>query len=792
MATLYLELYQGDIPDSLSGLPGAQNYNQNQGVYWLALTTTPNPGSEAETIFQSAEVPANSNTFTHGTDTLATGTQNFVITSLCIWHPKQPPYNFRITIPDGSQVTLNPDFDSDDEHAWFCEAFQNIGSIGIYVIEVGVDSATQPPVSIDNSAAMLNPDLLPFTSDFFEKQPLLKINGFEQNIAPECPVIETVEITGCAPGQVEFLLGFDQFNGIDQLIWTLGDGTVVTLTLSQVSGNVEIESISVQGNGTVTNDQIEIIQGSALVLKLIYEYQSQSNFPPDYLNGSVFIIRTNCGVPSFTEMLQVPICGGSSQPACPDINGPDIQISDECVNGQSSVSFSAVIASDYYGGSFRLINEDSGEEIDSADLNQSASINDDNELVLSASIELSAGNYRLFCENSCSSSSRVFTVVCAACPEIRFLLISSGRDCINGLRPNNFNVEITSVSKGPLEVQLVDVASGEVLAAGTSSNGYLVISGTKAYPEGQHSVRVVIVEPENCSYDDGSDLLTFSVLECPDDNCPDISIGAIDTVISPNCVGGIRSVAISADVTIPADFNGSVDAQLSDENSELESQTGVTQSFGFSTQRNYAPGEHSLSVDVVTDEGCRYSRNRTIDIRPCTPPPWRPPRWVPTIPDWLCLAWLVFNILLMLAVGVAIGVAACFWGVTPVFITALSIAIAGGIILFFSFIAWVLLCGWKPNVCPFARWLPRIISTIGFIFAGLVLIVAIIELIVLLVASSEVGGAGAIASLPCFMGAVIEFAYFSLLAFIIWEILLIVGCQPTPITQMPELPDPPD
>lgn len=75
------------------------------------------------------------------------------------------------------------------------------------------------------------------------------------------------------------------------------------------------------------------------------------------------------------------------------------------------------------------------------------------------------------------------------------------------------------------------------------------------------------------------------------------------------------------------------------------------------------------------------------------------------------------------------------------------------------------------NLCPIFRWLPRIIVFIGFLAGVVTLIVAIIEAIFF----SEAGTAPA---WPCFLGVIVEFGYFGLVAYIVSEVLLFFGCSP--------------
>ncbi len=65
----------------------------------------------------------------------------------------------------------------------------------------------------------------------------------------------------------------------------------------------------------------------------------------------------------------------------------------------------------------------------------------------------------------------------------------------------------------------------------------------------------------------------------------------------------------------------------------------------------------------------------------------------------------------------------------------------------------------------------------GLVFGAIVLVWAILEAFVF----SE---AGTVPSWPCFLGAVIEFAYFEFLA---WEVLFFVGCNPVNFSDITNL-----
>ena len=97
-------------------------------------------------------------------------------------------------------------------------------------------------------------------------------------------------------------------------------------------------------------------------------------------------------------------------------------------------------------------------------------------------------------------------------------------------------------------------------------------------------------------------------------------------------------------------------------------------------------------------------------------------------------------------------------------------------VTFVSTLANLAACAWGSGACWWARWIPRVIFLIGLIAAVIVFIVWVIEAI----ASWE---AGTTISWPCLFGAIVEFAYYSTLAYVAAEILNEVGCRPLPIVR---------
>lgn len=206
------------------------------------------------------------------------------------------------------------------------------------------------------------------------------------------------------------------------------------------------------------------------------------------------------------------------------------------------------------------------------------------------------------------------------------------------------------------------------------------------------------------------------------------------------------------------------------------------------TQSGAAINISVVAVPASLPDGCDAPQaTEQFVVLPCDQPPsdnkpWYWPDWLPEPPAFACILWFIANILLLIATAIGIGIAAC---------TAeggmIAIAISLAIVTPISVLLWLFICAWLPNMCEWARWLPRIISAIGIIFGFIVLAVALV--ISFLVAAGVITG---VLSWPCYIGAVIEFAYYGIFAFVIWEILLVLGCTPLPLLEVNDLFSQPD
>ena len=228
MATYFLELYQGAIPDPFALLPGSSNYDPaNQDLYWAVLTPPPTSGSAGSQYIEPvtgdpATVPAN----THGTDTLP-DTTPFNLERLAISAPKYPPYAFDVTLPDGRSIQIVPTVSGPSEDFFFAVPASLVNAAGIYVIRVSVLNAASPPSSFPGRNARLNPDLLAFSAAEFFRQPLLGVIGRATGSTGRCPTLGALEIVaGCAPGDVSFsaVLALDDGISLEEVNWDFGDG----------------------------------------------------------------------------------------------------------------------------------------------------------------------------------------------------------------------------------------------------------------------------------------------------------------------------------------------------------------------------------------------------------------------------------------------------------------------------------------------------------------------------------------------------------------------------------------
>jgi len=199
MQELKLELYQGPIYSAFQPLPG---YTQIRDDWYWAVLMAPPPAGTAQADWIKPETPGPVYPEgTAGTQTLPVGTTQFVVSQVCVKHPKIPPYKYYPTIPNGP--TLGPIPVGFGDPGLYCVTPPpNTDGIGIWIVRIektNLDPATQPelPVAPPGGRAVFPPNDL-HTAD----QPLLIVRG-ESPGNRRCP--DLGDITGnksCfAPGE---------------------------------------------------------------------------------------------------------------------------------------------------------------------------------------------------------------------------------------------------------------------------------------------------------------------------------------------------------------------------------------------------------------------------------------------------------------------------------------------------------------------------------------------------------------------------------------------------------------
>lgn len=224
--TLYLELYREKMPDQFAHLPGSENFDINQSNMYWAVVTPPLSSNTPEADYIQPVPPSGPvDATTHGTDTLPAGATAFFPLKVCIWRPKEPPYRFQVITPNGQTFELNPP-EGGDAHIWHCTGSDIANSTGIWTVTVDRLDAQELPISIDGRNAHLNPQMLDFTAEFFEQQPLLRVDGQIEQPNKECAELESLQVvSGCAPGQVSFQAAVDLPDSVVELSWDFGDGS---------------------------------------------------------------------------------------------------------------------------------------------------------------------------------------------------------------------------------------------------------------------------------------------------------------------------------------------------------------------------------------------------------------------------------------------------------------------------------------------------------------------------------------------------------------------------------------
>jgi hypothetical protein len=464
--------------------------------------------------------------------------------------------------------------------------------------------------------------------------------------------------------------------------------------------------------------------------------------------------------------LEIPPCGDEPGPLCPDIAWDPPQGSETCdADGQWTLAVQAVVASTEVGGELFWIDTD---DVAHSIADQSSSVVGTTR-VLAATHRFPPGPYRLRAVTSCSSAttSGELPSCPVQCPKVVISQPLYGTTCDQGRRPVILTATL-AMGPGqvvPLHAQLVD-EEGTVLDDVAATANSLTLSATALYAGGPHWFEVRVLAPDGCDDPAGRSRIEVEVPACPPPpRCPDVVIAELSAAPAANCLNSC-TVDMLARVVLPPGFDREATIELGDELGVFDTTTATSGVVERSFSRIYTGGTHVFRALVSAPPDCTYEDETSfqIPVGQVTPPWW--PDWLPTPPAWLCIAWFIFNIVLLIVTGILIFVTACFF---QWWLLAITIAVA--VFTFLSVILNVLFCAWVDNVCPCLRWLPRIIAALGVIFGLIALAVAIVEAIV----TSE---AGTFPAWPCFLGAVIEFAYFEFLALVTWEILFFFGCDP--------------
>ena len=493
--------------------------------------------------------------------------------------------------------------------------------------------------------------------------------------------------------------------------------------------------------------------------------------------------------------ITVSPCGDDSPP-CPLLELQDFEIGGSCnADGERSVSFSARADSAALTGQFvaetgTIGNDGEFEPQDTvAILDQGSSVNAQGQREFHGSLSLPAGSYRIRLQTDCGNVGfpPFYLAPCQhPCPKITFPLVSSSIECVDGERISNVTVDVRlppGWTDVPLQVEVVDENGSQVHISETSPSGQLGFTLSHAFPAGQHTLTVNVLSPADCAYPDGSNRISFESLPCvtpPPPGCPVIEAFNVNPAAS--CSNGLRTVSIAAAVTIPPGNQGTVNAELADDAGVIDSGSADSGLILLSGSRAYPSGSQDVSISV-SSPGCDpLSVSQTVQTT-CDGgnprPPWLPD-WVPEPPTWLCFLWGLVNILLLVTTAIMIVYNGCLWPVVPLYVLTIALAICtlGSLVLY------VLLCAWKPDACPCARWLPRLITFIGMMAGILALVIGIVGAIVS-VLFGEV-------TLPCFIGVIVssaaEFAYYFFLVWVTWELLLVVDCEPLAVNS-PYLPE---
>lgn len=337
------------------------------------------------------------------------------------------------------------------------------------------------------------------------------------------------------------------------------------------------------------------------------------------------------------------------------------------------------------------------------------------------------------------------------CPSVTFDAVEDA-GCVDGQR----RITITATVQGPPLSQFAVWRFGASnTAVSDFSNSNQTTAELSFRPQDLEHDEVVFELNPDCAYP-----LTVGrgLLRTCEGECPEVEF---ETIEDGGCDESERRV-----IRVTARYSGpAIDGY-------------VVWRYGVDRQAtSYAGGENEVTGTLLFEPDDLEEREVVLELTPeCrTRLTLSPELLLPCSPDpgvtevedepeaveggsCFCVAWLVFNVLLMLATGVALVVAGCI--PEPVSITT---AVVLAIVTFFSWLFFWLVCLRSTGDCALARWASFLLdglATVAFV-AGVILGIATLVVEV---------------TLGCFIGALIAFAYYGLIALWFKNIVIMMGC----------------
>ena len=185
MEELKLELYQGPIDAAFDSLPG---YTQiTDDMYWAVLIAQPPADSDMAKWIKAENPGVVYPEGTNGTETLAAGTTEFIVSQVCVKHLKIPPYKYYPQVPNGPILGPIPIGYGSGEY--YCVTPPpNTDGIGIWIVKIEKNRPGHPeqpelPVAPQGGRAVFPPNNLHLGS-----QPLLIVRGGVRD-EKRCPTL---------------------------------------------------------------------------------------------------------------------------------------------------------------------------------------------------------------------------------------------------------------------------------------------------------------------------------------------------------------------------------------------------------------------------------------------------------------------------------------------------------------------------------------------------------------------------------------------------------------------------